>query len=62
MRVKTYKILTKSTHMSKMTLKTDTRAGNGEITMALKGDKTREFILDRSYALFASKGFKQVTM
>ena len=30
--------------------------------MATKGEKTREFILDESYALFAEKGFKQVTM
>ena len=30
--------------------------------MATKGEKTREFILDASYALFAKKGFKQVTM
>ena len=30
--------------------------------MAAKGEKTREAILDASYALFARKGFKQVTM
>lgn len=30
--------------------------------MAAKGEKTRESILDTSYALFAKKGFKQVTM
>lgn len=30
--------------------------------MATKGEKTRESILDASYALFAKKGFKQVTM
>ena len=30
--------------------------------MATKGEKTRESILDTSYALFAKKGFKQVTM
>ena len=30
--------------------------------MATKGEKTREFILDKSYALFAQKGFKSVTM
>ena len=30
--------------------------------MATKGEKTRELILDASYALFAKKGFKQVTM
>ena len=30
--------------------------------MATKGEKTREFILDKSYALFAKKGFKSVTM
>ena len=30
--------------------------------MATKGEKTREAILDASYALFAGKGFKQVTM
>ena len=30
--------------------------------MATKGEKTRESILDISYALFAKKGFKQVTM
>ncbi|MBP3296681.1 MAG: helix-turn-helix transcriptional regulator, partial [Lachnospiraceae bacterium] len=27
-----------------------------------KGEKTRESIIDASYALFALKGFKQVTM
>lgn len=30
--------------------------------MAAKGERTRDFILDASYALFAEKGFKQVTM
>ena len=30
--------------------------------MASKGEQTREFIIDRSYSLFAQKGFKQVTM
>ncbi len=30
--------------------------------MATKGEKTREYILDASYELFAKKGFKQVTM
>lgn len=30
--------------------------------MAAKGEKTRESILNASYALFAKKGFKQVTM
>ncbi len=30
--------------------------------MAAKGEKTRESIIDASYALFAKKGFKQVTM
>ena len=30
--------------------------------MATKGEKTREFILDKSYVLFAQKGFKSVTM
>lgn len=30
--------------------------------MATKGEKTRTLILDTSYALFAQKGFKQVTM
>lgn len=30
--------------------------------MAAKGEKTRETIIDASYALFAQKGFKQVTM
>ena len=30
--------------------------------MATKGEKTREYILNASYALFAKKGFKQVTM
>ena len=30
--------------------------------MAAKADRTREYILDTSYALFAKKGFKQVTM
>lgn len=30
--------------------------------MGTKGEKTREYILDASYALFAKKGFKQVTM
>ena len=30
--------------------------------MAAKGERTREAILDASYALFAEKGFKQVTM
>ncbi|MCR5735151.1 MAG: TetR/AcrR family transcriptional regulator [Lachnospiraceae bacterium] len=30
--------------------------------MAAKGEKTRAYILDASYALFAQKGFKQVTM
>ena len=33
-----------------------------EVYMATKGEKTRESILDASYALFAKKGFKQVTM
>ena len=31
-------------------------------SMAAKADRTREYILDTSYALFAKKGFKQVTM
>ena len=30
--------------------------------MATKGEKTREAIIDASYALFAEKGFKNVTM
>lgn len=30
--------------------------------MATKGERTRESIIDISYALFAKKGFKQVTM
>ena len=30
--------------------------------MGIKGEKTRENILDASYSLFAEKGFKQVTM
>ena len=30
--------------------------------MAAKAEKTREYILNASYALFAEKGFKQVTM
>ena len=30
--------------------------------MTSKGEQTREFIIDRSYSLFAQKGFKQVTM
>ena len=30
--------------------------------MAGKGKRTRDFILDTSYALFAQKGFKQVSM
>ena len=30
--------------------------------MAAKAEKTREYILNESYALFAEKGFKQVTM
>ena len=30
--------------------------------MGTKGENTREYILDASYALFARKGFKQVTM
>ena len=30
--------------------------------MATKAEKTRESIIDTSYALFAKKGFKQVTM
>ena len=30
--------------------------------MSTKGEKTKEFILDTSYGLFANKGFKQVTM
>ncbi len=30
--------------------------------MATKGERTREFIINESYALFAGKGFKQVTM
>ena len=30
--------------------------------MSVKGDKTRESILNASYGLFAKKGFKQVTM
>ena len=30
--------------------------------MAAKGERTRDFILNASYALFAGKGFKQVTM
>ena len=30
--------------------------------MSAKGEKTRESILQASYALFAQKGFKQVTM
>ena len=30
--------------------------------MSTKGEKTKEFILDTSYGLFAEKGFKQVTM
>lgn len=30
--------------------------------MATKGERTRESILNASYALFAKKGFKQVTM
>ena len=30
--------------------------------MAAKGEKTREYILNESYILFAKKGFKQVTM
>ena len=30
--------------------------------MSTKGEKTKEFILDASYGLFAKKGFKQVTM
>lgn len=30
--------------------------------MATKGERTRDLILDTSYALFAQKGFKQVSM
>ena len=30
--------------------------------MSAKGEKTREYILNSSYALFADKGYKQVTM
>ena len=30
--------------------------------MATKGEKTREFILDTSYRIFAEQGFKNVTM
>ncbi len=30
--------------------------------MAAKAERTRDYILDTSYALFAQKGFKQVTM
>lgn len=30
--------------------------------MVTKGEQTRDFILKKSYALFARKGFKQVTM
>ena len=30
--------------------------------MATKGERTRESILNAAYALFAKKGFKQVTM
>ncbi len=30
--------------------------------MAAKGERTRDFILETSYTLFAQKGFKQVTM
>ena len=30
--------------------------------MAAKGEKTREYILNESYVLFAKKGFKQVAM
>lgn len=30
--------------------------------MASKGERTREYILEASYGLFARKGFKQVTM
>ena len=30
--------------------------------MATKKERTRDFIVDSSYSLFSSKGFKQVTM
>lgn len=30
--------------------------------MSLKGDKTKQAILDKAYQLFAQKGFKEVTM
>lgn len=30
--------------------------------MAIKGERTREYIIHESYTLFAEKGFKQVTM
>ena len=52
--------MTKPTLVSK--IKIDTDVGNGVALMATKGEKTREFILDSSYALFAQKGFKRVTM
>ena len=30
--------------------------------MGIKGDKTKEFILEKALSLFAEKGFKNVTM
>ena len=55
-----YQLLTKPTHVSiiESTCVSETEG----LSMAAKGEKTREFILDSSYALFAQKGFKSVTM
>ena len=40
----------------------DRRVDYKETKMVTKGKRTREYILDRAYGLFAEKGFKQVTM
>ena len=53
-------MLTKSTHLSKMQI--DTGVEMLWWIMAGKREKTRESIIEASYALFAAKGFKQVTM